>query len=180
MSPVSPVFKLSSPVRIKVFAEAGARLPERASRGAAGYDVYARLDPDLAFIEISPGDRITVPTGLYFEIPEDHFITLRPRSGLALKQGLTLLNTPATIDSDYRGELRVLMINLGHEAVRIAHGDRIAQLLVERSLPLEWAQVESRDDFTTSERGAGGFGSTGRSGNSSGRSAGSSNGSALA
>lgn len=152
---------MSQSVQVKVFTDPGATLPVRATSGAAGHDVCARLDPDTAFIEIAPGDRITIPTGLYFEIPEGCFITLRPRSGLALKKGLTLLNTPATIDSDYRGELRVLVINLGHEPVRIEHGDRIAQLLVERVVPIEWTRVESRDEFTDSERGQGGFGSTG-------------------
>ena len=152
---------MSAPARIKVHVAAGASLPARATSGAVGFDVRARLDPDLSFIEIAPGDRITIPTGLYFEIPTGFFITLRPRSGLALKQGLTLLNTPATIDSDYRGELRVLVINLGHEPVRIAHGDRIAQLLLEQIVNLEWDEVESRELLEDSDRGEGGFGSTG-------------------
>lgn len=145
-----------SELSVKIVLGVGARLPARATAGAAGYDVCASLPGDT-YLQINPGDRLLVPTALYLEIPSGYFVTLRPRSGLALKQGLTLLNTPALIDSDYRGELRVLMINLGHEPARIEHGDRIAQMLVEKTV--EFSFEEARE-LSPTERGSGGFGST--------------------
>lgn len=105
-------------------------------------------------------DRLTVPTGLFFEIPPGYFISVRPRSGLAVKNGITLLNTPGTIDSDYRGELRIIMINLGQEDFRIRHGDRIAQMLIEKSVKTEFVETDF-SDLEKSDRGSGGFGSTG-------------------
>ena len=148
---------------VKVYRKAGARLPSRATEGSAGYDVYARLEPDT-YLLIQPHDRMAVPTGLYFEIPPEHCISLRPRSGFALKKGITLLNSPATIDSDYRGELQVLLINHGREPVRIEHGDRIAQLLIERVHPIDWEEVGSVSGLDSTPRGGGGFGSTGMTG----------------
>ena len=151
---------MSDEPEVKVYLAPGAVLPRRATPAAAGMDVCALLDSDTN-IKIPPGERIAVPTGLYFEIPAGYFISLRPRSGLALKKGLTLLNTPATIDSDYRGELKVILANLGAKAVMIENGDRIAQLLLEKSQPFTWRQVESQEILEDSERGEGGFGSTG-------------------
>ena len=145
---------------VKVHAVPGARLPDKATPGSAGRDVHALLPPDT-FVELSPGGRMTIPTGLYFEIPPGWFITLRPRSGLALKSGLTLLNAPATIDSDYRGELRVLLVNLGQEFARIESGDRIAQLFLEKVQDFDWETVPVLEHLEESERGSGGFGSTG-------------------
>ena len=145
---------------VKVYLAPGARLPSRSTPGAAGYDVHACLEPDT-YIELGPLERLTVPTGLYFEIPGGYFISLRPRSGLALNQGLTLLNSPATIDSDYRGELRALLINLGSAVVRINNGDRIAQLLVEKIQDFRWERVTRPAELEDSQRGSGGFGSTG-------------------
>jgi dUTP pyrophosphatase len=98
------------------------------------------------------------------EIPQGFYVSLRPRSGLALKNGITLLNSPATIDSDYRGEIRVIMINLGEEDFIISHGDRICQMLLEKSQEFEWQEVTSVSDLDPSYRGEGGFGSTGTSG----------------
>jgi dUTP pyrophosphatase len=117
-------------------------------------DLVAAVD---ALIE--PGARGLIPTGLTIAVPEGYELQLRPRSGLALKHGISLPNTPATIDADYRGELQVILINHGTEAFRIARGDRIAQMLVQRVEPVSFREVEALPD---SGRGAGGFGSTGR------------------
>lgn len=148
-----------SEVRVKIHAMRGAQLPDKASEGAAGYDVRAFLPPDTEIV-LEPGDRFAVPTGLYFSIPKGYFITVRPRSGLAIRDGVTLVNSPGTIDSDYRGELKVLMINLGQKAVTIRSQDRIAQLLLERETPIAWEET-LLEDLDPTRRGAGGFGSTG-------------------
>lgn len=120
-------------------------------------DVFACLEPD-GYIQVNPGDRTAVGSGLFFEIPNGYYITLRPRSGLALRRGITLANSPAVIDADYRGELQVLLVNHGDEPVRIEHGDRIAQLFLEQVQTFQWREVETLSD---TERGSGGFGSTG-------------------
>ena len=160
--------ELVKDIKVKLHLAAGARLPVRATNGAAAYDVAALLPLDT-YLEILPGERMLVPTGLFFEIPTGYLISLRPRSGLALKSGVTLLNSPATIDSDYRGELKVILINLGANNFRINSGDRIAQLLLERSEKVEWDLMDNHDELSESERGAGGFGSSGiESNNSSG------------
>jgi dUTP pyrophosphatase len=130
-------------------------LPEYATSGAAGLDVRARLSEA---VELLPGARTLVPTGIYLAIPAGYEAQVRPRSGLALKQGVTVLNSPGTIDSDYRGEVGVILINLGKEPVRIAPGDRVAQLVFAPYVRAEWLEVKDLDD---SERGSGGFGSTG-------------------
>ena len=130
-------------------------LPEYATSGAAGLDVRARLSEA---VELLPGARTLVPTGIYLAIPAGYEAQVRPRSGLALKQGVTVLNSPGTIDSDYRGEVGVILINLGKEPVRIAPGDRVAQLVFAPYVRAEWLEVK---DLDNSERGSGGFGSTG-------------------
>ena len=145
--------------QVKLHRRPGARIPERATSGAACFDVSALLESNTEIV-ISPGDRLTVPTGLFFEIPHGFYISLRPRSGLAFKHGITLLNTPATIDSDYRGELKVLLINLGHEDFRIKNGDRIAQLMLEKIEKVIFLETDFTD-LNETERGSGGFGSTG-------------------
>ena len=117
--------------RIRIALKQGARIPARSTDGAAGYDVCALLPPDTEII-IAPVQRMLVPTGIFLDIPEGYFVTLRPRSGLALKNGITLLNSPATIDWDYRGELQVILANLGQDPFTIRSGDRIAQFLVEK------------------------------------------------
>ena len=132
-------------------------LPAYASAGAAGADLRADLDGGT--LDLAPGARALVPTGLRLAIPAGWEVQIRPRSGLALKQGITLLNTPGTIDSDYRGPLGVILINLGDQPVTIAHGDRIAQMVVAPAPQARFALVEALDE---TERGAGGFGSTGR------------------
>lgn len=128
-------------------------LPAYATDGAAGMDVVAAEDVDLA-----PGARHAVATGLAMAIPPGFEIQVRPRSGLALKHGVTVPNTPGTIDSDYRGELKVIMINLGSEPFAIRRGDRIAQLVLAPVTRAGWLEVETLDETA---RGTGGFGSTG-------------------
>ncbi|MEF2554134.1 dUTP diphosphatase [Aurantimonas sp. A2-1-M11] len=131
-------------------------LPAYASDGAAGADLRAALAGELV---LAPGERALVPTGLAFEIPEGFEVQIRPRSGLAVKHGVTVLNTPGTIDSDYRGEVQVVLVNLGAEPFAIARGDRIAQMVVA---PVAQARFTERAALSDSTRGAGGFGSTGR------------------
>lgn len=132
-----------------------AQTPVYMSEGASGCDVLACLE---AAIEIAPGTRAAVPTGLAMEIPTGYEIQVRPRSGLAWKKGLTVVNAPGTIDSDYRGELKILVINLGNESVRIESGDRIAQLVLQQVEQVSWEEVSSLNE---TRRGVGGFGSTG-------------------
>lgn len=132
---------------------AGLPLPAYATKGAAGMDVVSAEDVTLA-----PGARHAVATGLSMAIPDGYEIQVRPRSGLALKHGITVPNTPGTIDSDYRGELKVILINLGAEPFAIARGDRVAQLVLAPVVQAEWDEVAELD---TTSRGEGGFGSTG-------------------
>jgi dUTP pyrophosphatase len=136
----------------------GLDLPAYETSGSAGMDVRAAV-PEDAPIVLQPGARDMVPTGLSVAIPEGYEIQVRPRSGLAAKHGLTCLNTPGTIDSDYRGEIKVILINLGSEAFTIKRGERIAQLVLAPVTQLGWQQVS---ELGETERGAGGFGSTGR------------------
>jgi len=141
-------------VRIKRLPHGeGLEPPRYATSGAAGMDVLAAEDVTLA-----PGGRHPVATGFALAIPEGYEIQVRPRSGLALKHGITLPNTPGTIDSDYRGELKIIMINLGSEDFAIARGDRIAQLVLAPVTQAWWEEVAELDDTV---RGEGGFGSTG-------------------
>ena len=150
------------PVRILTLPgrDAGLPLPAYATPGAAAMDLAANLPPDerAAGRSLAPGARSLIPTGLALEIPEGFEIQVRPRSGLALRDGLTLLNSPGTIDCDYRGELGVIVINLGAGPLVIAHGSRIAQILLAPVTRFAWCAVES---LSASDRGAGGFGSTG-------------------
>ena len=140
-------------IRIKRLREHAA-LPRYMTAHAAGMDLSAALDEVL---ELAPGKRALVPCGFAIAIPEGYEGQVRPRSGLALKHGLSIPNAPGTIDSDYRGEVCVLVINLGEEAVRIAPGDRIAQLVISPVTRAELDEVESLDDTS---RGSGGFGHT--------------------
>ena len=133
-------------------------LPEYATPGAAGMDLHAAIEQTL---EIAPQDRVLVPTGLAFAIPEGFEGQVRPRSGLAWKHGLSIVNAPGTIDSDYRGEIQVNLINLGRETVTIRRGDRIAQIVFT---PVIRAEIVLTDALGHTERGAGGHGSTGVSG----------------
>lgn len=131
-------------------------LPEYATAGAAGLDVRAFLDQP---VELQSLERALIPTGLFAAIPHGYEIQVRPRSGLALKQGLTCLNTPGTIDSDYRGEIKVLLINLSQQTQVINPGERIAQLVLQKVETVQW---ELSETLASSSREAGGFGSTGK------------------
>jgi len=133
----------------------GLPLPAAASAGSSGVDLRAALDAEVV---LRPGERLLVPTGLAIEIPPGWEGQVRPRSGLALRHGIGMVNAPGTIDSDYRGEVGVLLINLGAEPFTLRRGDRIAQLVIARVESVEWEEAEALDD---SERGEGGFGSTG-------------------
>ncbi|ORE92808.1 dUTP diphosphatase [Aurantimonas sp. 22II-16-19i] len=133
-----------------------AALPDYASAGAAGADLRACLDAPLT---LAPGARAMVPTGLAVELPEGFEMQIRPRSGLAAKHGVTVLNAPGTVDADYRGEVKVLLVNLGEETVTIAAGDRIAQAVIA---PVTRAEFTLVDGLSDTMRGAGGFGSTGK------------------
>jgi dUTP pyrophosphatase len=132
-----------------------ARLPQYESPGAAGADIRARLEGEL---RIPPMGRVLVPTGLVMEIPPGYEAQIRPRSGLALRHGVTLLNAPGTIDPDYRGEVGIVLVNLGTEDFVVKDGDRIAQLVIA---PVSQALMEEVESLSSTERGGGGFGSTG-------------------
>lgn len=152
------------PVKLQRLPEADATIPLPAyeTTGAAGADLRANLpEADRAAgITLAPGGRALIPTGLRLEIPEGYEIQIRPRSGLALKHGITLPNTPGTIDSDYRGPLGVILMNAGQEPFTVAHGDRIAQAVLAPVVQAAFALVE--EALSETARGEGGFGSTGR------------------
>jgi len=143
-------------VRVTRLAHAaGLPLPSYASKDAAGADVCAALEADLV---LRPGARAAVPTGLCVEIPQGYEMQVRPRSGLALRDGIGLLNSPGTIDADYRGEIKVILVNHGSQDVLVRRGDRIAQLVLA---PVVAGIFEDAEKLTPSERGEAGFGSTG-------------------
>lgn len=143
-------------IEIKTKCEEGVTLPVYKTQGAAGADVCAFLKEPLV---IKKSMSAMIPTGLYFEIPEGYEIQVRPRSGLAAKNGVTVLNTPGTIDSDYRGELKIILINLGQEDFTVNNGDRIAQIIVA---PVIQGKFIPAVELNETERGMGGFGSTGK------------------
>ena len=149
---------LRLPVKIKTLAHFKGDLPAHQSKEASGFDVRAQIENTLV---LQPGQRALIPTGLSFETPQGFEIQARPRSGWAIKQGVSLVNTPGTIDSDYRGEVKVIVINLGQEPVEIKDQDRIAQLVIA---PVYQADFQVVQDLNATDRGAGGFGSTGLSG----------------
>ncbi|MCL2558359.1 MAG: dUTP diphosphatase [Treponema sp.] len=136
-------------------ADGRARLPQYESSGAAGMDLSARLDGSL---RLPPLGRALVPTGIKIEIPPGFEAQVRPRSGLAAKNGVTVLNSPGTIDSDYRGEIAVILVNLGAEDFVVSDGQRVAQLVFA---PVARARLEAAEELSATDRGAGGFGSTG-------------------
>jgi len=136
----------------------GLEPPRQQTAGAAGVDLLAALPPGEV-LSLAPGKRALVPTGMAMAIPTGYEGQVRPRSGLAAKHGVTVLNTPGTIDADYRGELKVILINLGDAPFEIRRGERIAQLVVA---PVSQVNFEPRETLDATERGAGGFGSTGR------------------
>lgn len=134
-------------------------LPAYESALAAGMDLRANLNEPVT---LNPGERKLIPTGLYVELPEDCEAQIRPRSGLAFKHGITVLNSPGTIDPDYRGEIKVLLVNLSDEPFVIEHGERIAQMVIARFVQVELQEVEEVEQLSSTERGAGGFGHSGR------------------
>lgn len=142
-------------MKVKIVNQSAYELPAYETTGSAGMDLRANIDEAIT---LAPLERKLVPTGLFIELPQGYEAQIRPRSGLALKKGLSLVNTPGTIDSDYRGEIKVIVINLSAEQQTIAPGERIAQMIIARYEQVTWEVVEK---LSSSERGAGGFGSTG-------------------
>lgn len=143
-------------MKVKVINRSRFDLPRYATPLSAGMDVRANIDEAVV---LRPLERAMIPTGLSIELPEGYEMQIRPRSGLAAKHGITVLNSPGTIDADYRGEIRVILVNLSNEEFRIEAGERIAQMVVARHEQVEW---EPAEELAESERGEGGFGSTGK------------------
>jgi len=129
--------------------------PKYETTGSSGMDIAAYIDQDII---INSGDKVLVPTGFSLSIPQGYEVQIRPRSGLAIKKGITILNTPGTIDSDYRGEIKVVLINLSKDKFTVKNGERIAQMVV---CPIEQVDIEEVRELSGTDRGAGGFGSTG-------------------
>lgn len=143
-------------MKIRVINQSRHPLPEYATAGSSGLDLRANLESPVVLNSL---DRQLIPTGLFMEIPEGFEAQVRPRSGLAIKQGLTCLNSPGTIDADYRGEIKIILINLSREPQQVNDGDRIAQLVFQK---VEKVNLVSVSELTTSERAEGGFGHTGK------------------
>lgn len=143
-------------MNVKIVNKSKHAMPAYATELSAGMDLRANIE---SAIELKPLQRVLVPTGLFIELPEGYEAQIRPRSGLAFKHGLTVLNTPGTIDADYRGEIKVILVNLSDETFVINDGERVCQMVVAAHAKVEWVEVESLDD---TERGAGGFGHTGK------------------
>ena len=142
-------------MKIKIVNESNNRTPAYQTHFSAGMDIHAFVKEDIC---IKPMDRMLIPTGLYIELPPGYEAQVRPRSGLAVKHGITVLNTPGTIDADYRGEIKVILVNLSNDEFTVKNGDRIAQIIVNKFEKVEWEEVS---ELRESEREAGGFGSTG-------------------
>ena len=142
--------------KLRIVNTSNNELPTYATKGSAGMDLRANLQEDVV---IAPGERKLISTGLKISLPVGYEAQIRPRSGLALKKGVTVLNSPGTVDSDYIGDIGVILINHGEEIFTVSNGDRIAQMVIAKHETVEFEQVESLDE---TERGAGGFGSTGK------------------
>lgn len=142
-------------MKINIVNQSNHDLPRYETSGSAGMDLKANIDEPVI---LGPLERALIPTGLFIELPQGYEAQVRPRSGLAIKRGLTMLNSPGTIDSDYRGEIKCIVVNLSNELQTIDPGERIAQLVIARYEQISWQEVEV---LGASERGAGGFGSTG-------------------
>ncbi len=143
-------------LQVKIVNKSQHAVPAYATSGASGMDLKASINEDIV---LQPLERTLVPTGLFIELPEGYEAQIRPRSGLAIKQGLTCLNTPGTIDADYRGEIKVILINLSNEAQTIHNGDRVAQMVIQKVEIINWVPVEELGETV---RAAGGFGHTGK------------------
>jgi dUTP pyrophosphatase len=139
----------------KIVNKSNNATPAYATTQSAGMDLRANLE---AHIILKPMERAMIPTGLFIELPVGYEAQVRPRSGLAAKHGITVLNTPGTIDADYRGEIKVILVNLSNDAFEIQHGERIAQMVIAKHETVQWEEVET---LSETERGAGGFGSSG-------------------
>ena len=144
---------------IRIYNKSNNPLPAYASASAAGMDLRADLSEPVV---LQPMERKLIPTGLYIELPEDCEAQVRPRSGLALKHGITVLNSPGTIDADYRGEVGVILVNLSQEPFEIQPGERIAQMVISKFVQEELEEVAALEDLSDTERGAGGFGHSGK------------------
>lgn len=142
-------------MKVPIINRSNNPLPTYATKQSAGLDLYANLENEVC---LQPMERRLIPTGIFLALPEGYEAQIRPRSGLALKKGVTVLNTPGTIDSDFRGEIQVILVNLSSEEVRIQHGERIAQMVIASYQTVEWQAVEALDKTS---RGEGGFGHTG-------------------
>lgn len=142
-------------VKVKIINKSRNTTPKYATIGSSGMDICANIDKSIC---IEPLQRILIPTGLYIELPNGYEAQIRPRSGLSLKKGLTLVNSPGTIDSDYRGEIGIIMINLSKEVQEIQPGERIAQMVICK---YSWVDWEETDTLNNTDRGNGGFGHTG-------------------
>lgn len=143
-------------MKIKIVNTSRHPLPEYATPYSAGMDLRANIDEPIL---LKPLERYLVPTGIYIELPESYEAQIRPRSGLAIKHGISLVNSPGTIDADYRGEIRVILVNLSNQDFVINDGERICQMVIARHEHVQWEQV---DELSETERGAGGFGHTGK------------------
>ena len=143
-------------MKVQIINQSKHPLPQYATEQSAGMDLRANLDEPVV---MKPLERCLIPTGLYISLPKGFEAQVRPRSGLAIKQGIGVLNSPGTIDADYRGEIRVILVNLSSEPFTIQDGERIAQMVIARHEQVEWEQVDVLDE---TERGAGGFGHTGK------------------
>lgn len=143
-------------MKIRIINKSNHPLPEYKTALSAGVDLTANIENEIT---LKPLERQLIPTGLYIELPAGYEAQVRPRSGLALKHGLTVLNTPGTIDADYRGEIRVILVNLSNQDFSIKNGERIAQMVISKHETAVWEEVEVLEE---TERGAGGFGSTGK------------------
>lgn len=142
-------------MKVKIINKSANKLPEYATNFSAGMDLRAFLEKDIV---LKPMERFVVPTGIYIELPEGYEAQIRPRSGMAAERGITVLNTPGTVDADYRGEVKVILINLSDKDVIIKNGERIAQMVISRFEKIEW---ELTDKLNESTRNQGGFGHTG-------------------
>lgn len=146
-------------MKVKIVNKSSYSLPKYETSASAGMDLKANIGES---IELAPLQRAMVPTGLFIELPVGYEAQVRPRSGLAAKHGISVLNAPGTIDADYRGEIKVILVNLSNEPFSINPGERIAQMVVAKHERVDWVEVESIEQLEQSGRGAGGFGSTGK------------------
>ena len=146
-------------MKVKIVNKSRYSLPRYETLASAGMDLKANISEP---VELAPLQRAMVPTGLFIELPVGYEAQVRPRSGLAAKHGISVLNAPGTIDADYRGEIKVILVNLSNEPFAINPGERIAQMIVAKHERIDWVEVESVEQLEESERGAGGFGSTGK------------------